>query len=126
MSTSPIILVADDEPWQRLWITQVLHGAGFMCSTVADGSSVVEQALAMMPGLVVLDIQLPGLNGIEAAQQLRILPNTRTLPILFITSHAHNASMLDRTNIPHSDLLMKPFHPDELVRRAHRLINGAR
>lgn len=80
----------------------------------------------MMPGLIVLDIQLPGLNGIEAAQQLRILPNTRDLPILFITSHTHNATMLHRANIPHAELLMKPFHPDELIRRAQRMLSAAR
>lgn len=119
---SHIILIADDEPWQRMWMSHVLHKAGYMCSTVVDGADVVEQALALNPHLVILDVEMPGVSGIEAAEQLRILPNTAHLPILFVTSHAssherHRQSTPDRT-----EWLRKPFQPNDLLMRIERLL----
>lgn len=120
--TSNVILLADDEPWQRMWISQVLHKAGYICSTVADGEQVVERALAVGPSLIILDIEMPGVNGFEAAQQLRILPNTRNVPILFVTSYSRGPSEFASTLIDRAELMMKPFHPDELLARVQRLV----
>lgn len=117
-----IILIADDEPWQRMWLSQVLHQAGYTCSTVAHGEDVVEQALALDPGLIIMDIELPGISGIAAAQQLRILPNTRELPVLFITSYTKARDVLLRSDLGPVEWLLKPFHPEELLTRVRRLL----
>lgn len=120
--TSNMILLADDEPWQRMWISQVLHNAGYMCSTVSDGEEVVERALAIGPSLIILDIEMPGVNGVQAAERLRILPNTRAVPILFITSQSRGPRALAEAGLGHAELMMKPFHPDELLARVRRLL----
>jgi DNA-binding response OmpR family regulator len=117
-----VILIADDEPWQRMWMSQMLHGAGYTCRAVGDGESVVEYALALEPALIVLDIDLPGIDGLEAAQQLRILPNTRHVPIIFVTSFLNARDRVARSALDNSDWLMKPFHPDDLICRIQRLI----
>ncbi len=117
-----VILIADDEPWQRMWMAQLLHKAGFTCSTVADGASVVEQALALDPDLVILDIVMPGMDGIAAAEQLRILPNTRTLPILFITGYTHSWELQKAATFEYAEWMPKPFHPEELLARVRRML----
>lgn len=115
---SNIILIADDEPWQRMWLSHVLHTAGFTCSTVVDGSDVIEQALALSPSLIIMDIEMPTLSGIEAAAQLRILPPTRDLPILFVTGHA----ACPTETIVRCAYLRKPFQPAELLARVQQLL----
>jgi DNA-binding response OmpR family regulator len=120
--TSNVILIADDEPWQRMWITQMLHNAGYTCSTVSDGESVVEQALALVPGLIILDIEMPGVNGIAAAEQLRVLPNTRNVPILFVTSYSKARDLLIGSGLDQVEWMMKPFHPEDLLARVRRMM----
>lgn len=122
---SNVILIADDEPWQRMWISQMLHKAGFTCSTVADGTSVVEQALALDPDLVILDIEMPGMNGITAAQHLRILPNTRTLPILFVSGYANSRELQRTVTLENSEWMLKPFHPEDLLSRVRRILGAS-
>jgi DNA-binding response OmpR family regulator len=116
-----VILIADDEPWHRLWMSQILHQAGFTCSAVADGESVVEYALALEPLAIVLDVELPGINGIQVAEQLRFLPNTRPIPIIFTTSYLDARDRVVRAHVERSDWLLKPFHPDDLIARIRRL-----
>lgn len=122
---SNVILLADDEPWQRMWISQVLHNAGYTCSTVVDGEAVVERALAINPSLIILDIEMPGVSGLQAAEQIRILPNTRTVPILFVTSHVRGGELFADVGIDSAELMLKPFHPDELLARVRRLLRNA-
>ena len=121
---SNVILIADDDPWQRLWLTQMLHKAGFICSAVGDGADVVEQALALNPRLVILDIDMPGVDGLSAAEQLRILPNTRHIPILFVTSYANARDLLLSVSFEGADWMMKPFQPADLLYRIDRLLGG--
>lgn len=120
--TNNVILIADDEPWQRMWITQMLHNAGYTCSAVSDGASVVEQALALAPGLIILDIEMPGVNGITAAEQLRVLPHTRNVPILFVTSYSKARDVLIASGIDRVEWMMKPFHPEDLLARVRRMM----
>ncbi len=122
---SNVILIADDEPWQRMWISQMLHNAGYTCSTVTDGETVVERALTLDPDLIILDIEMPGVNGIAAAEQLRILPNTRHLPILFVTGYGAPRDMMTETNIERTEFMLKPFHPEELLNRVRRMLGVA-
>jgi two-component system, chemotaxis family, chemotaxis protein CheY len=117
-----VILIADDEPWQRMWIARVLHGAGFTCVTVADGAEVVEQALAIEPALVLLDVRMPGSDGFTTAEQLRILPNTRHIPILFMTAFLSTQEMAAYDSLSGTAWLVKPFDPDELLQRIAQML----
>lgn len=120
-----IILIADDEPWQRMWIARILHNAGFTCSTVGDGGAVVERAIALDPDLVILDIEMPGVNGLMAAEQLRMLPNTRNVPILFVTGYPSRPEVHAGEQPQRTEWLLKPFHPDELLHRVQRMLANA-
>lgn len=120
-----IILIADDEPWQRMWISQTLHNAGYTCRTATDGESVVEHALALEPDLIVMDVEMPVVNGITAAERLRILPNTRKLPILFVTGYSSTRELLSHAQIANAEWMLKPFHPDELLTRVRRLLSAS-
>ncbi len=119
---SNVILIADDEPWQRMWISQMLHRAGFTCSTVGDGDSVVERALALDPDLIIMDIEMPGVNGLAAAEQLRVLPHTRSLPILFVTGYTRPPLGQAADELRRTEWMLKPFHPDELLRRVRQML----
>ncbi len=117
-----VILIADDEPWQRMWISQMLHSAGFTCSTVGGGESVVERAITLAPDLVILDIEMPGVSGLAAAEQLRVLPRTRSLPILFVTGYTGRRGGVAGEQLERTEWLLKPFHHDELLRRVRRML----
>ncbi|WP_025745554.1 response regulator [Kallotenue papyrolyticum] len=117
-----VILIADDEPWLRLWLAQILHRAGHTCSAVADGASVVEYALALDPHLVILDIHLPDIDGVEVAHRLRILPNTQQIPILFITGALEAAQRIAAARIERSACLLKPFDAEDLLHTLRRLL----
>lgn len=119
---SNVILIADDEPWQRMWISQMLHNAGYTCSTVTDGETVVERALTLDPDLIILDIEMPGVDGLAAAEQLRILPNTRHLPILFVTGYSAPRALVGETKLERTEFMLKPFHPEELLNRVRRML----
>jgi CheY-like chemotaxis protein len=114
------ILIADDEPWQRMWLSHVLHTAGFSCSAVMDGADVLEQAQALNPALIIMDVEMPGVNGVEAAEHLRREPSTQHLPILFITSHASNPA--GRLALGQTDWIRKPFLPADLLARVQHML----
>lgn len=116
------ILIADDEPWQRMWLSHVLHTAGFTCSAVVDGADVIEQAQALNPALIIMDVEMPGISGVQAAEHLRSEPTTQHLPILFVTSHANDPAR--HHTLGPTDWLRKPFLPGDLLARVHQILHS--
>lgn len=82
-----ILVVEDDEANQEL-VTRFLKRDGHRVLLAADGNSGVQTALEHVPDLVVMDLRLPGLDGWEAAQQIKANPKTSRIPIIALTAHA--------------------------------------
>ena len=118
-----ILIVDDYADALDVW-SIYLQSLGFRVSTAADGLSAVTQAEELIPDLIVLDLELPGLTGFEAAQRLRANVSTAAIPLIAATGYSH-ARQLDRARQCGFDaVIVKPCDPDRLVQEIERLLAG--
>jgi len=113
------ILVVDDEPTILAAVATRLRAEAFEVATAVDGPSAVETALATSPDLVVLDVMLPGFDGLEVCRRIQAqLP----VPVLMLTARTDETDMLIGLGIGADDYLTKPFSMRELVARVRVLL----
>lgn len=117
------ILVVDDEPRYVRWITVNLRAEGYRVLAAADGVVAVESTAAERPDLVLLDIGLPRLDGLEACRQIR---EFSTVPIIMLTAKAAEADKVAGLDAGADDYLAKPFGPPELLARVRAALRRAR
>lgn len=113
-----ILLVEDDDTLQRT-IRYNLERAGHEVASVGDGESALEQANALRPDLVVLDVMLPGLDGFEVVRRLR---EQSSVPILILTARDDEIDRVLGLELGADDYLTKPFSMRELVARVKALL----
>jgi two-component system, LuxR family, response regulator FixJ len=119
---SSLIFVVDDDDGFRSYVVEHLENAGYRTEQFSTGSLVFPAAVVEQPAAVVLDVQLPDLNGYEICRQLRDKYGD-ALPIIFISGERMDA--LDRTAgllVGADDYLVKPVDPGELIARVRRLV----
>src|SRR3982751_722325 len=83
-----LVLVADDEKEARLLLRRILEREDFRVEEASDGRMTVEKAQALLPDLIFLDIQMPGIDGFEAVQLLRSDPRTERIPVIVVSAAA--------------------------------------
>lgn len=119
------ILIVDDYPDALDIWTFYLRSLGYRVSTASDGAVAVERAEALLPDLIVLDLELPRLSGFDVAKHLRSNPDTREIPLIAATGYSH-MSQLDRAREAGFDqIVVKPCDPDFLVSAIERLLDSA-
>lgn len=122
----PTILIVDDEPDAIELIEFNLRAAGFRTSAAMSGDEALKQAREMMPDLIVLDLMLPEVDGLEVCKILRRDPATANVPIVMLTAKASELDRILGLELGADDYVTKPFSPRELVLRIKRLLrNGA-
>jgi DNA-binding response OmpR family regulator len=109
------ILFADDDTKYSLILKRFLENEGYAVSYTDNGISAVDQFSAVKPDLVLLDINMPGLNGFEVAERIR--ENDRQTLIFFLTDRTDKTDRLKGFNLKGNDYLTKPFYPEELIAR---------
>lgn len=114
------ILVVDDDPRITDLLRRILAYEGYSVAIAASGSEALDRSLERPPDLVVLDIMLPGLNGLEVAQRLRTAGDN--VPILMLTARDAVADRVKGLETGADDYLVKPFSPEELVARVKALL----
>ena len=119
------ILVVDDEPRIVELARDYLEHAGFDVVTAADGPSGLAAARDKAPDLVVLDLGLPGLDGLDVTRQLRQGQSTAALPIVMLTARDDELDKLLGLELGADDYLTKPFSPRELVARVKAVLRRA-
>jgi DNA-binding response OmpR family regulator len=124
--TSAWILVVDDEPLIRQSIGQTLQKQGHQVALAADGRDALEQLGAATFELVVCDIRMPHLDGIELCNLVRSDPRTAAIPFLFLSAYQDIETRLQGLSAGANDFLGKPFSLDELVYRVNRLLTNRR
>jgi len=115
MKTALNILFADDDTKYSLIIKRFLENEGYTVTYVDNGISAVEQFQVVKPGLVLLDINMPGLNGFEVAEKIR--ETDRQTLIFFLTDRSDKSDRLKGFTLKGNDYLTKPFYPEELIAR---------
>ena len=121
----PLILVVEDEPALNLLMTSVLNDAGFSARGFGNGQEALEEIEHIIPDLIISDIMMPVMDGIQLCLKVRSNPATRTLPILFLTSLADREDRVLGFKVGADDYLTKPFDLEELVLRARALVKRA-
>jgi two-component system cell cycle response regulator DivK len=118
----PLVLVVEDDPATRRFYSDVLTGAGLAIDEAHNGHQALEKARISPPQLIVTDIALPGMDGIELCRTLRADARTRDIPVLAITGYG-DRQYPDRATTAGADrVLTKPCDVDLLVVEALRLI----
>ncbi|WP_307844565.1 response regulator transcription factor [Actinotalea solisilvae] len=116
------VLVADDDPDIRDLVAFKLGTAGYEVEVVGDGLAALEHARARPPRLVLLDVMMPGLSGLDVAQQLRADPRTATVPIILLTAKAQESDVEGGFGVGADDYVTKPFSPRELLSRVRAVL----
>src|SRR6266699_2472495 len=116
------ILVVDDEPRIVQLVRDYLEHGGFTVLTAADGASALRTARTGRPDLVVLDLSLPGLDGLDGARSLR---REGEVPIIMLTARTEESDKLVGLKLGADDYITKPFSPKELVARVRAVLRRA-
>jgi two-component system, OmpR family, KDP operon response regulator KdpE len=117
------VLVVDDEPRYVRWITVNLRASGYRVLTAADGQTALDLTAGERPDLVLLDVGLPVLNGLEVCRRIR---EFSTVPIIMLTAKAAEADKVTGLDAGADDYLPKPFGPPELMARVRAVLRRAR
>jgi DNA-binding response OmpR family regulator len=113
------ILVVEDDMEIARTLRDFLDVAGFDASVVGDGSSAIAAVRGDKPDLVVLDLGLPGIDGLDVARELR---RTSTIPIVMLTARGEETDRIVGLELGADDYLVKPFSPKELVARVRAVL----
>ena len=116
------ILVVDDEPRIVQLVRDYLEHGGFTVLTASDGPSAMRTARTGRPDLVVLDLSLPGLDGLDVARSLR---REGVVPIIMLTARTDESDKLVGLELGADDYMTKPFSPKELVARVRAVLRRA-
>ena len=116
------ILVVDDELSIRELVSFNLEKAGFLVESLDDGLKALEYLKKSPPDLVVLDLMLPGMDGLDVCRKVRQMEKTKFLPVLILTARAGEIDRVVGLEIGADDYLTKPFSPRELVARVKTIL----
>jgi DNA-binding response OmpR family regulator len=116
------ILIVEDDPDIAQLVAHYLDKAGFTTDHVASGRDALQAIAARPPDLVVLDLMLPQVDGLEVCRSLRSDEKTRAIPIIMVTARAEESERIVGLELGADDYVAKPFSPNELVARVRALL----
>lgn len=120
---APLILVVDDYQDAREMYAEYLQFSGFRVAEAKNGNEAVEQAMALKPDLILMDLSLPGMDGWEATRLLKADQTTRHIPIVALTGHALAGASEGARKAGCDSFVTKPCLPDDLVVEVRRMLN---
>lgn len=120
--SSPLVLVVEDDPETRQFYSEALQREGFVVEQAHNGHQALHKAIEMDPDLILTDIAVPGIDGIELCRRLRADSRTRHIPVLAISGYG-DRQYADRARIAGADrMLAKPCDAGLIVDEARRLL----
>ncbi len=117
MQTPTDILAIDDDKMSHKFIKRALEPAGYELRSAFNGEEGLEAALQNPPQIILLDVEMPGMNGYDVCTQLRQHEITRDIPVIFLSSHSSLRERMQGYEVGADDYLVKPFEPENLVAR---------
>ena len=117
------VLVVDDDPDVCDLVTYKLEQSGFDVRRASDGDAALREVAGKVPDLVLLDIMMPGISGLEVLQRWRGETATAAMPVILLTAKAQENDVERGFELGADDYVVKPFSPRELVRRVTAVIS---
>ena len=118
-------LVVDDDPMVHRVLQQYLKRAGYQMTTANSGRQAIEVAARDLPQLIIMDVMMPEMSGLEALRQLKSTEATKDIPVVVLTSSAVRVTELESTASGAAFFLTKPFTESQLVTAVRRLASEA-
>jgi two-component system, OmpR family, phosphate regulon response regulator PhoB len=123
---APEVLVVEDEADIRNLVVLHLTREGYRCRTAGNGPDALREARSQPPDLIVLDLMLPEMDGLEVCRRLRADPSTAALPVIMLTAKADEVDRVVGLELGADDYMVKPFSPKELVARVRAVLRRTR
>ena len=120
------VLVVEDEPDIRDLLAFHLERDGFQVTRATTGTEALRQLRAAPPDLVILDLMLPEMNGLEVCRRLRADPTTAGLPVIMLTAKGDEVDRVVGLELGADDYVVKPFSPKEMLARVRAVLRRAR
>lgn len=111
----PTILVVDDERLSQVMLTDMLEAGGMQCLTASNGVEALQVCAGTRPDLVLLDITMPQMDGIETCRRLRANPETAAIPVIALTTHDDPPTVFAMMEAGAFLYLTKPVSPERLL-----------
>jgi DNA-binding response OmpR family regulator len=118
------ILVIEDEPAVQTLLRKQLAAHGFEVTIAADGLDGLMKLEQLKPDLMICDVMMPNLDGIEFVKAVKAHPATQAIPIIFLTAKSDPRSMIEGINVGARFYVTKPFQVDDLVSKVRRALSG--
>lgn len=118
MNPMALILIVDDSPTEVHVMKRALERGGYTTAVAGDGQEGVRLAREIHPDLIFMDIVMPGMNGYQATRTLVNDPDTRTIPIVMVSSKGQETDRIWGLRQGAVDYMVKPVSPDQLVEKA--------
>jgi DNA-binding response OmpR family regulator len=118
------IVFADDDPGMRSLVVINLEAEGFTVTTAEDGNAALDEIERLHPDLVVLDVMMPGRDGLQVLQELRSRPAIAGIPVVLLTAKATDADVWEGWKAGADYYMTKPFKPEDLVHFAHNILGN--
>ena len=119
-----LILIVEDQPLNRKLVRDVLQAKGYRTIEAETGEEGVRAAQDQLPALILMDIQLPGINGIEALQQIRENPAMRSIPVIAVTASAMQQNQREILAAGFDGYLPKPININDFLEAVRSKIDA--
>jgi len=120
------VLIVDDVPENLSFLSDALDEAGYMVLVATSGQSTLERLRHFLPDVILLDAVMPGIDGFETCRRIKAQPQTRSIPIIFMTGLTESENVVRGFEVGGTDYVTKPIKPDEVVARVATHIRNAR
>ena len=111
------VLIVDDDPSIRMLVSNMLRSNGFGSIVAADGLEGLNKARLELPDLILMDVNMPSMNGIEACRSLKQDPKTASIPVIFMTMLSSDSDRMNGFDAGGDDYVIKPVSYKELLAR---------
>ena len=122
MTTKPRVLIVDDDPGTLRLIEYVFRRADYEVHLAANGAIALSKAVEIEPDLMILDVMMPDMSGLEVCKRLRAQPATIRLPIIILSAKGQTEDKVTGFEAGADDYVSKPVDPPELLARAKALL----
>jgi DNA-binding response OmpR family regulator len=119
---TPSVLIVDDEPFMLRLIEASLKKGGFAVTTCRNGEMAIEWATQIPPRLIIMDLMMPGLDGLATLRRIKAVPSLRDVPAIMLTAKGHQLAQVEAAECGAEVFLTKPFSPSQLLEEARRLL----